>query len=65
MISSTENNKGKLKILEERLRANEGNKSYGFGDAVGLSLVPDVVIPLSSKCLSLRNIGGLRAQRAI
>jgi len=31
--------------LEERLQAIEGNKSYGFGDVVGLSLVPDVVIP--------------------
>jgi len=45
VISSIENNKGKLEILEERLRAIEGNKSYGFGDVVGLSLVPDVVIP--------------------
>ena len=45
VISLTKNNKGKLEILEERLRAIEGNKSYEFGEVVGLSLVLDVVIP--------------------
>ena len=45
VISSIENNKGKLEILEERLQAFERNKSYGFGDAIGLSLVPGMVIP--------------------
>jgi len=51
VISSNENNKEKLEILEERLRAIERNKSYGFGDVVGLSLVPDVVIPPKFKVL--------------
>ena len=37
--------KNKLEVLEERLRAIEGGGSYEFGDAVGLCLVPDVVIP--------------------
>ena len=37
--------KDKLDILEERLKAIEGVGNYGLGDAVGLCLVPDVVIP--------------------
>jgi len=49
VISSIENNKGKLEILKERLQAIEGNKSYGFSDAVGLFMVPDVVIPSKFK----------------
>ena len=49
MISLTKNNKGKLEILEERLRAIEWNKSYAFGDVVGLSLVPEVVIHFKFK----------------
>jgi len=37
--------KSKLEFLEERLRAIEGGGSFGFGNAAGLCLVPDVVIP--------------------
>ena len=37
--------KSKLEILEERLRMIEGVSACEFGDAVGLCLVPDVVIP--------------------
>ena len=37
--------KNKLEVLEERLRAIEGRGSYEFGDAAGLCLVSDVVIP--------------------
>ena len=37
--------KNKLEVLEERLRAIEGGGSYEFGDAAGLCLAPDVVIP--------------------
>jgi len=37
--------KDKLEVLEKRLRAIEGGSSHEFGDAVGLCLVPDVVIP--------------------
>ena len=35
----------KLEVLEKRLRAIEGGNSHEFGDAVGLCLVPDVIIP--------------------
>jgi len=41
--------KNKLEVLEERLRAMEGGRSYEFGDAAGLCLVPDVVIPQKFK----------------
>jgi len=58
VISSIENKKGKLEILEERLRAIEGNKSYGFGDVVGLSLVPNVVIPHKFKVLEFEKYRG-------
>ncbi|XP_027905805.1 uncharacterized protein LOC114165360 [Vigna unguiculata] len=58
VISSTENNKGKLEILKERLRAIEGNKSYGFSDVIGLSLVPDVVIPPKFKVLEFEKYRG-------
>ena len=34
-----------MEILEERLRVIEGGGSSRFGDAVGLCLVPDVIIP--------------------
>ena len=37
--------KDKLEVLGKRLRAIEGRSSHEFGDAVGLCLVPDVVIP--------------------
>ena len=37
--------KDKLDVLEKRLRAIEGGGSHEFGNAAGLCLVPDVVIP--------------------
>ena len=37
--------KSKLEILEERIRAIEGGRSYGFDDVARLSLVPGVMIP--------------------
>ena len=37
--------KDKLEVLGKRLRAIEGRSSHEFGDAVGLCLVPDVIIP--------------------
>jgi len=37
--------KSKLEILEERLRMIEGASACEFGDAAGLCLVPNVVIP--------------------
>ncbi|XP_057452389.1 uncharacterized protein LOC130744214 [Lotus japonicus] len=36
--------KGRLQLLEERMRAMEGG-NHGFSDASGLCLVPDIVIP--------------------
>jgi len=41
--------KNKLQILEERLRAIEGEGNHGFGDSTDLCLVPDVIIPLKFK----------------
>jgi len=64
VISSTKNNKGKLEILEERLRAIEGNKSYGFGDVVGLSLVPDVVISPKFKVPEFEKYRGTTCPRS-
>jgi len=37
--------KGKLDLIEERLRAVEGFDDYPFADMTNLCLVPDVVIP--------------------
>jgi len=37
--------KGKLNLIEERLRAVEGFGNYPFADMTDLCLVPDVVIP--------------------
>ena len=37
--------KNKLDVLEERLRMIEGASVYEFGNAAGICLVPDVVIP--------------------
>jgi len=37
--------KTKLDILEERLKMIEGASAYEFGNAIGLCLVPDLVIP--------------------
>ena len=37
--------KGKLDLIEERLRAIEGFGDYPFTDMTDLCLVPDVVIP--------------------
>jgi len=45
MSHDAEEAKNKLEFLEERLRAIEGGGSFGFGNAAGLCLVPDVVIP--------------------
>jgi len=39
-----ENTRGKFEMLEERLRVIEGKGSFEFGDAIGLCIVPDVVI---------------------
>jgi len=45
MSHDAEEAKNKLEFLEERLKAIEGGDSFGFGNAAGLCLVPDVVIP--------------------
>jgi len=45
MLVDVENTRGKLEMLEERLRVIEGRGSFEFGDAVGLCLIADVVIP--------------------
>ena len=45
MFHDAEEAKNKLEFLEERLRAIEGGGNFGFGNAAGLCLVSDVVIP--------------------
>jgi len=50
--------KNKLEVLEERLRAIEDERIYGFGDAIGLCLVPDVVIPPKFKVLDFEKYRG-------
>ncbi|XP_052728311.1 uncharacterized protein LOC108320289 [Vigna angularis] len=41
--------KNRLEILEEKMRAIEGMKNYGFGNVARLSLVPGVKIPYKFK----------------
>jgi len=43
--------KNKLELFEERLRTIEGGGSFGFGDAVALYLVSDLIIPPKFKVL--------------
>jgi len=45
MMFNADMTKNKLEILEESLRMIEGASVCEFGDAAGLCLVPDVVIP--------------------
>ncbi|XP_047160938.1 uncharacterized protein LOC124831091 [Vigna umbellata] len=45
LLTNVEGTKGKLVILEDRLRAIEGFESYGFGDVARLSLAPGMTIP--------------------
>ena len=51
--------KGRLEILEERLRMIEGNKDYGFGDAAGLCLTPNLVIPPKFKAPEFKKYEGI------
>ena len=48
----------KLNLIEERLKAIEGNSSIKGMDAIKLSLVTDVIIPISLRCLTLLNTTG-------
>jgi len=48
----------KLEVIEERLRAIEGGGSYEFRDAVGLCLVPGVVIPPKFKVSNFEKYKG-------
>jgi len=57
--------KTKLDILEERLKMIEGASAYEFGNAIGLCLVPDLVIPPNLKCQSLKNIKELLVRKFI
>ena len=50
--------KGKLDLIEERLRAVEGFGDYPFADMTDLYLVPDVVIPLKFKVLDFDRYKG-------
>jgi len=45
VLINVDTTKSKLDVLEERLRMIEGANAYEFGNATGLCLVPDVVIP--------------------
>jgi len=56
VMINADKTKNKLEILEKRLRMIEGASICEFGDAVGLCLVPDVVIPPSLRCRNLRSI---------
>jgi len=49
MLINADMTKSKLEILEERLRIIEGASACEFGDAAGLCLVPDIVIPTKFK----------------
>ena len=48
----------KLDLFEERLRAVEGFGDYPFADMTDLCLVPDVIIPQNSKCRTSTSIKG-------
>ena len=50
--------KNKLAVLEERLRVIEGGGNYEFGDAAGLCLVLNVVIPPKFKVSNFEKYKG-------
>ena len=52
----------KVNLIEERLKAIEGNSSIKGMDAIKLSLVTDVIIPISLRCPTLLNTIGHLAQ---
>jgi len=56
--------KDKLDVLEERLRAIEGGGIYEFGDAVGLCLVPGVVIPPKFKVSDFEKYKGITCPKS-
>ncbi|XP_027343037.1 uncharacterized protein LOC113855605 [Abrus precatorius] len=58
-----DHSKGKLQLLEDRLRAVEGN-SYGIGDAVDLCLVPDLVIPPKFKAPEFDKYRGITCPKS-
>jgi len=58
MMFNTDMTKSKLEILEERFRMIEGASACEFGDAVGLCLVPDVVIPPKFKVPEFKKYRG-------
>jgi len=55
----------KLDLIEERLRAVEGFGDYSFADMADLCLVPDVVIPQNSRYLILTSTKGRLVLRTI
>jgi len=59
VLLNADRTKTKLEVLEERLRMIEGGGSYEFGDAVGLCLVPDVVIPPKFKAVEFEKYKGV------
>ena len=65
VMINADKTKNKLEILEERLRIIEGASICEFEDAVGLCLVPDVVIPPSLRCWNSRSTREFLVRRAI
>ena len=53
----------KFDHIEERLRVIKGGGNYAFADMAELCLVPDVVIPQSSRCQTSISTRGLLAPR--
>jgi len=64
MPIDVENTRGKLEMLEERLRVIEGKISFEFGDVVGLCLVPDVVILPKFKVLEFEKYKGISCPKS-
>jgi len=58
VLINADKTKDKLEILEERLRVIEGASPCEFGDAAGLCLVPDVMIPPKFKVLEFEKYKG-------
>jgi len=64
VLVSADMTKSKLEILEETLRMIEGANSCEFGDAAGLCLVPDVVIPLKFKVPDFEKYKGVTCPKS-
>ena len=64
MLINADMTKSKLDILEERLRMIKGANAYEFGNAVGLCLVPNVVIPPKFKVSKFEKYKGVTCPKS-